>query len=616
MQEMKLLDIDRIMLDAQQVGDETGGQWRRLLELPRYRFLADIGDYAGLLLLNRPEPARSLTPEEKLLRMMFGGSSILAVRHSDRRLLALAPVKPEHGEWPGEDASAHEVAAYLATLVASDASGILDASAHPFSATSGTFSEELMLLLLQSAPPGVDARKTYAQLVRRERDMLRSACRQIIDLLVPETMRDMRRHRLPRRIEVYNWLIAAGEPVTFKRRLQAAEAYPLFAPDMASRIELGQIVDAGKQLVPALAEHHCIPVSIVRRLQRPLCHPLYEHSTFELKLVFAGLAALAPERVPATTRDWKAFLALNEELKSLRYSAGLGSRNIMLAGLHASRRYLRRVSRRGWDQALRKHKAMLRGTTSLLHLKDVFENMARLATGDAFFMTEDCTEAERQTLESVFLDLIALGVNKLAEISETWHAALREPAALRLPGDPATHWPALIRPFTASKRTVVALTDSEQLKTEGLIMEHCAGGYATHCYLQPVHILSIRDQHGKPRSTIEIRIETGPAGPVPRIAQHRARRNRYPGPLCRLAAKALLEKLSQDPATLGADWTSLEAARQARVSCTAHHPKQGGGAISQQERYALSRALPPETFAQLLAIETRHVSSAGASVQH
>jgi hypothetical protein len=107
-------------------------------------------------------------------------------------------------------------------------------------------------------------------------------------------------------------------------------------------------------------------------------------------------------------------------------------------------------------------------------------------------------------------------------------------------------WTAWFDPVKASNRVVIKpLCSALELQEEGAVMHHCAGRYYLDCMTGTTQIFSLRTEHGKRLSTLQLQALRAGRGKY-RFSevQHRAACNASPPDVSITAAKDLLSALN------------------------------------------------------------------------
>lgn len=99
---------------------------------------------------------------------------------------------------------------------------------------------------------------------------------------------------------------------------------------------------------------------------------------------------------------------------------------------------------------------------------------------------------------------------RLLTLSRAWHAAIAAETGDAAGNNVGLGWPAvLMLPWQCEQRTVIELTSSAQLRTEGQAMLHCIGSYDEVCRSGNSVIVSLRAPSGMPVSTAELHLGQG-----------------------------------------------------------------------------------------------------------
>ncbi len=383
------------------------------------------------------------------------------------------------------------------------------------------------------------------------------------------------------------WYAAAGAGAVDRR--QAADAYPLFAEMIATRVPLRHAVEGREPLQAALAVETGLAPAACRRLgridmampagaaltttvededalgvRRRRTHGV--HGRITLDDVTGLLAQLDPSWAPDSNAAWDAFVCAT------------GSAVLPLAG-HLGRNPadLVKSSRgdwAGWLGTLAKaadyddgepldRRRLALGVTDAIEAahalaQDVLIPLAlRSLRTDADIGAPPFTRDAGILVTAVDAALDqAVGKSKnpvgaLLSFGRTWISRIpalgRATEEFRLDTSravattswPEGHWPSLLpEPFVHGGVMITALTSREELYQEGREMEHCVGGYSAMCESGQSHILSVRGP-GPARSTLQL----GYVREGWSTTQHRGVRNARMAEAHAAAADALLGAL-------------------------------------------------------------------------
>lgn len=138
------------------------------------------------------------------------------------------------------------------------------------------------------------------------------------------------------------------------------------------------------------------------------------------------------------------------------------------------------------------------------------------------------------------------GLASFDEAARRWHrraatvAALRHEEKAETPG-----WPPLCPDWRSpdGAYSLVALSTAQDLVAEGNALDHCVGGYYSHCRTGETQILSLRtgEHHC---ATLELLVQPVEDGVISlQVGQFKGRRNVRPEPSHREAVRAFLEDL-------------------------------------------------------------------------
>lgn len=122
-------------------------------------------------------------------------------------------------------------------------------------------------------------------------------------------------------------------------------------------------------------------------------------------------------------------------------------------------------------------------------------------------------------------------LKKLVKISQWWHNNRNLINHEIITYSDKDQWPALCESKTApNSYTISGLTSQQDLEKESNALQHCVSYYRNKCLAWESHILSIKDNHGKHSSTVEIQLNLDASlgnNPI-EVVQHRGLKNAFP----------------------------------------------------------------------------------------
>jgi hypothetical protein len=606
-----LIELDRWLLNRSRAGNWLADAWGQLLASPRWRWLRPrrLPFSAVLILLHNPavDPTRgSDSPEATLIHLLGDGEpgrslTVYAVDAGDRALLELASPDdstPAGSGWEREllaaartadDAMLEEALTRLPWVLAGRSAELGIARARSaFRDVAIVHGEAAQTLVARASNFKVIPDRLHdTSAIGRERLLARHVRRELMGLLDPAALTQLRRTGAALTGATYNFLARAGASRAWRE--QALAAYPavlnaLYEPNAytadsaASRDadsgpqDMASVVDAGQPLTPWLSRHLRAPVDAVRHLKavpvrRLARRPAFLSANFpqlasgDIGCTARLLGSCAPERRPTDHRAWRQFMRLVDSLAPLE---------------RALERLPGPAAQRFRDGSLRRFLKLSeqRRDTILAGGRDG-ELLGLISAVDG---VDHCVEsllarAARQGLQAdrageVFA---SMRVDELLRVNTRWHEAIREfdengLGSAGAEGDSGrVSWPALLPEHHAGGRQFVELTDSDQLREEGRIMRHCVGTYASRCLFSSCHVFSLRSKKGERLSTLEVAIDAdGSGGFTPRIVEHRALLNRVPSAECMSAARQFLGQL--ESGVSAAQYQLLEAALRERLA--------------------------------------------------
>ena len=338
-----------------------------------------------------------------------------------------------------------------------------------------------------------------------------------------------------------------------RNRLQAAKTHPRFSGLLCDDWRLRRAVDTGLPLTQALAEHFHVRTATIQRTRQlaPECVP-----DAALPSALQALDALPNTAMPVSSGDWSVFLGLHAGLMALAQTIG------------ADLGVLVRPFASGWQEGLQ---ALERKLSAPLDIDAMFEMMhCAYVYGVRPAVQTGLTERGSKRIMPIeapasFFPLWfgRYGLQRLAQMAGEWRDAHgrfsieRLGINDRLGAAASLTWPALL-PTQVSHDglRVIELTSRHALELEGRRLEHCVASYAVKCLMADSSLFSIRDQHGQPLSTFEVRV---PVAGGAQLLQHHAHSHAEPdAKLDAVAQRFVAQVLPRLPRE------TLDAARKGR----------------------------------------------------
>lgn len=334
------------------------------------------------------------------------------------------------------------------------------------------------------------------------------------------------------------------------RRLQAAEAFPLIGTILVDKSKqyssVRRAVDRKLPLTPALSKALKVPQEVIRWLIGN-----DEVTAGVVGICWAGrlgelaqyLSHICPEHRPNTTEDWFAFREFIDVIGQLE-TRSEGS--AFLEKATATAGLLRQIGRIGWCHAKNRLEAMGAQVSGIADMADLIDEIVQVLAehiGEGGTLSEVLHDNLVPPLKKLYF---SIGINRQLNASLRWHQLMLEPDEAANEQTSVTamslhSWPA---PFDGVLEidglVAVWLTNPQQLKDEGVHMQHCVRNYTDHCLYYGSTIVSFRRHDGARVSTAELNL-AGNLSDSPRfeVRQHRGYKNAEPP----LDAVTALEKL-------------------------------------------------------------------------
>lgn len=347
----------------------------------------------------------------------------------------------------------------------------------------------------------------------------------------------------------YNFLVIE-DAIVCRNRRQAAERFPLLLPNLAenkSYAGICRVIDRGEPLVEKLVGFYGVTKSSVKFLADlpiSLVDPRWQSGVGTLIRLIDGIT---PEFRPGNPDEWKRFFLTVDYITRI------------------SRMPVLTMQNRLWLNACSRTKFRLPG--------GVIQDIAVVAReiDDLFAGLREAIRWEIENIldeplpELVLFKLanhasMALGgLDKLQRLARKYSEVFRREQQSLQQHDRELilgirwHSP-LPEGLSCYRRTIVPLCMPDELRIEAQNMQNCVDGYSGRCLRGESQIWSLRQDDGKPMSTLETAIVRENGRLVPKIVQHRAASNFGTGQECDAAAYQLLKQLLQKQDALENYW--------------------------------------------------------------
>jgi len=347
----------------------------------------------------------------------------------------------------------------------------------------------------------------------------------------------------------YNYF-AVEDAIIRRNRLQAVECFPLLLPDLAankSYAGICRVIDRGEPLVEKLVGFYGVTKSAVKLLAGLPISLVDLRWQSRVGTLFRVIDGITPEFRPGNSDEWKRFF------RTVEFIVGISKMPILTT---QNRLWLRACSR----TKFRLPEGGLPDTAAVAReIDDLFAGLREAMRWEIEnVLDEPVSELVLLKLTN-HASMAVGGLDKMHRLARKYSEVFgREQQSFLLHDRELIlgirwHSP-LPEGLTCYLRTIVPLCTPEELIHEGQNMKNCVGGYSGRCLRGESQIWSLRQQDGKPVSTLETTIERKSGRLVAKIVQHRAVSNSSPTPECDMAAYHLIKLLSQNPEVLEGYW--------------------------------------------------------------
>ena len=342
----------------------------------------------------------------------------------------------------------------------------------------------------------------------------------------------------------YNYLIHPVAKLESYRR-QAMQSFPLLRNAFCSTSKnyryrrLQQSVDSGNPLLPVLLDFFPCPMPVARFLVGKEYALVGEEWCEQLDQMVDILSMLKPDYWPCTQEDWQNFnswilpvyTAYTEyyfQLKLRKYPKLMSD-------------WLNNLAKGGYAQIPVRLKRLGITLIDIITIPDFaneFSNLSYMVCADR---------------HGGYEALWQHSILKIAVLSHRWHDWLLNQTNEKEDTyyeniSSAIEWESFInKPWQYYKFMVVPLNNSEMLRHEGKMMQHCVGSFTYKCALYGAHIFSIRDlSTGKSLSTVELSVHASLNNKDEiLVVQHYGYNNLPPTKECEQALNAFLRYLKK-----------------------------------------------------------------------
>jgi len=320
------------------------------------------------------------------------------------------------------------------------------------------------------------------------------------------------------------------------RRLQAAEAFPLIGAILIDKdrqhAHLRRAIDRRLPLTPAIGKILQVPPEVIRWLMGKDIERVGTSWTERAGELAQLLSHICPEHRPATPEDWSAF---GDFAAAVMEMDARNQGSPFLERVTATDAILRQIGGMGWHRAKVRFETMGIAITDVADMTDMIDEIVQVLAehiGEGGVLGELLHDELVPHVKKLYF---SVGIMRQLKASLRWHRLMLDPGepvdAQVCAASPSMHsWPA---PFDGvldiDGLAAVSLTNPQQLKDEGMHMQHCVRNYAAHCLYYGSTIVSLRRHDGLRLSTAELNLAGGSSGALRfEVRQHRGPKNATP----------------------------------------------------------------------------------------
>ena len=339
--------------------------------------------------------------------------------------------------------------------------------------------------------------------------LLENSIKSFVNELDPETVKILV-NECTGKNHVYNHYMSLN-PVTKKRRLQAASIYPWFSELFRQDGKFRTLVDRGNPISIELSNKFKVQPKTIKCLQVFMRNGIPSTSIGS----FLKLADdYSIHYLPKNIKDFNVFAKLIGDIKDL---ADL----LNVSPVHLAKPFIN-----GWENGLHH---LERSLEMSLNINSIFSMMQ----ASYYYGLRPQLEAHTKGIDVThppvdwFSEWFSkYGLKRLLKMASKWDYLYGNFSLNRLGiKDDSRHqkkilgWPALLPSrYSHGRYRVIELTSQHELETEGRKLEHCVASYGIKCLIYGSYIYTVQDFLGNSLSTFEIQFKNGKAA----LCQHHA----------------------------------------------------------------------------------------------
>ncbi|MFZ4534920.1 PcfJ domain-containing protein [Propionivibrio sp.] len=323
----------------------------------------------------------------------------------------------------------------------------------------------------------------------------------------------------------YNYLCHLDSTIRRNRR-QAVVIFPLLVGEILNQpeptpeiIQLGKVIDSGQKIIDWIAKKFHVRLAAARALRYLSENDIGESWRGKLQSLLFLLSTLPPERYPTTSAQWQAFTAAVQFIKgTTKHPVNSASTGILLGD----------IARRNWQLNKTLNASLVERASCIeAFIKNLGNALAAHIRVEKLG-TKGHPVAQAQVVASNAL--VKIGLRRVELLATKWQAIKRDSDQTLIARKTLQPFPLLLpTPFNHGEQAIVQLTSQADLSAETVRLGHCVESYGAECHHGTSIIFSVRDRHGKPRSTFEITVRTLSLSAYDiELVQHKAFQNSTP----------------------------------------------------------------------------------------
>ena len=336
-------------------------------------------------------------------------------------------------------------------------------------------------------------------------------------------------------------------------RMQAASAYPFLLEDLSM---FTRIIDEGAPLAETICTYMDIPSHVLSALNGKTSRMIGPS-----KARLSVLSHIEPDNFPNKIKEWRAFWSISvsdyfsrsQEIPTAKASSLTEDEIDLRKNFKQKLQDNLHHMSKDWEGSVQRYPEIISGNYRDM-ISSLYKGLAipALLENDMISETDIINRYHYGAREFSYLLCSEYGLKQLENASRSWHRSIHNISdLLRVEDD--TYWSSLLGNFeSGDKITVRELTSSHDLKVQGIMENHCVGGYTSEILcaaaLPDFSLIFSIEKEGQILSTVQVKCTQGNNDQYDfHISQNNAKSNTAP---CREAievATQILEKLRALP---------------------------------------------------------------------